>query len=123
MKPRMKSVCAALLVSLLVAACGTIKIVAGEAVKPDLIEQQLVVGKSSPDDVRRVLGEPKSFGRDLLPAASRPRTVWSYHYEESQASLSSVESAYRIFLLVFMADDRFDGYFWVSSIPEHRTVP
>jgi hypothetical protein len=115
--------CAVLLASLLIAGCGTIKVVAGEPVKPDLLEKSLVVGTSNADDVRRVLGEPKSFGRDLLPAATGPRTIWSYHYEESQASLSGLESSYRIFLLVFLAGDRYDGYFWVSSVPAHRTLP
>jgi len=121
--PRVQVLCAVLLASLLIAGCGAIKVVAGEPVDPGLLEKSLVVGKSSADDVRRVLGEPKSFGRDLLPPSSRPRTVWSYHYEESQASLSGLESAYRIFLLVFLVDNRYDGYFWVSSIPEHRKLP
>jgi hypothetical protein len=115
--------CLALAAALLIAGCGTIKVIAGHPVKPELVETSLVVGQSTASDVRRVLGEPHSLGRDRLPVSTRPRTVWSYHYEESQASLGGAGDYHRIFLLVFIADDRLDGYFWFSSFPEHRASP
>lgn len=111
------------LVALLITGCGEIRVVSGSPVEPALLETRLTLGKSDASDIRRVLGEPLSVGRDLLPLSNRPRTVWSYHFEESQASLGASGDYHRIFLLVFLSDGKYDGYFWFSSLPEHRSYP
>lgn len=112
-----------LLMLALLGACGEIKVRAGSRVDPLLLETSLRVGQSREGDVRQVLGEPLSIGREFLPMYSRPRTVWSYYFEEGQVSLGGGGDSRRISVLVFMADGVYDGYLWYSSLPEHRTVP
>ena len=80
-------------------------------------------GSGGLKDIRKVLGEPIGVGREWLPFHTRARTVWSYHFEESQASLSGVEKVHRIFLWVILADGRYDGFFWVSTFPADRAPP
>ena len=122
-----RALTAALLASSLAAAsltgCGEIKVRAGVPVSPASLESRLTVGASTATDVRRVLGEPVGMGREWLPFHAEPRTVWSYHYEESQVSLAGSGESRRIFLWVYMKDTTYDGYVWVSSFPEDRGSP
>lgn len=117
----------ALLALLLAAAsltgCGEIKVRAGVPVSPALLESRLKVGESTATDVRQVLGEPGGMGREWLPFHAEPRTVWSYHYEESQVSLAGSGESRRIFLWVYIKDAAFDGYVWVSSFPQDGGAP
>lgn len=111
------------LATALLPGCGEIKVRAGVPVAPSLLESKLVLGHSTEKDIREVLGEPPGVGREWLSFHTRARTIWSYHFEESQASLSGVGDAHRIFLWVFLADGRYDGFLWVSSFPADRTPP
>lgn len=103
--------------------CGEIKVRAGTPVSPALLESRLKVGASTATDVRQELGEPVGIGREWLPFHAEPRTVWSYHYEESQISLAGSGDSRRIFLWVFLKDTSYDGYVWVSSFPADRGSP
>ena len=108
----------------LLAGCGEIKVRAGTPVAPSLLESKLVIGQSTSDDIRQILGEPNGLGREFLPFHTQPRTVFSYYFEESQVSLSSREGdARRIFVWVFVKNGRYDGYLWVSSFPTDRQTP
>ena len=43
-------------------------------------------------------------------AALAPRTIWSYEYGEAEGAQLRLK-----ILLVFFAQDRYDGYLWFSS--------
>ena len=43
-------------------------------------------------------------------AALTPRTIWSYEYGEFEAAQMKLK-----ILLVFFAQDRYDGYLWFAS--------
>lgn len=103
--------------------CGEIKVLAGKRVNPSLLESKLTMGQSTSEDIQTVLGEPLGVGRDLLPFQSQSRTIMSYYFEESQASLSGEADSKRIFVWVFVKDGRYDGYLWVSGFPEDRQIP
>lgn len=110
------------LITALLGGCGEIKVRSGVPVAPSLLESRLTVGQSTASDIARALGEPASVGREFLPFHTQPRTVWSYHFEESQVSLGGSGDFHRIFVWVFLIDDRYDGYLWVSSFPADRQV-
>lgn len=107
----------------LLPGCGEIKVRAGVPVATSMIEARLTAGESTAEDVRQALGEPVGVGRELLPFHDQPRTVWSYHFEESQVSLSGSGDSQRIFVWIFLKDARYDGYLWVSSFPADRAAP
>ena len=111
------------LATALLPGCGEIKVRTGAPVAPHLLESRLALGISTEKDIRKVLGEPIGVGREWLPFHTRARTVWSYHFEEGQASLSGVGEFHRIFLWVILADGRYDGFFWVSTFPADRPPP
>jgi len=81
---------------------------------PDLVplESQLEPGRSTREDVRAALGEPRGSGRVFFPSDREPRDVWYYYYEEA-----TTKEAQRIFLYVFFNEDRYGGYMWFSSLP------
>lgn len=107
----------------LLPGCGEIKVRAGMPVATSMIESRLTLGRSTAEDVRRALGEPVGVGREFLPFHDQPRTVWSYHFEEGQVSLSGSGDSRRIFVWIFLKDARYDGYLWVSSFPVDHVVP
>jgi hypothetical protein len=80
---------------------------------PDVasLETSLHPGKSTQEDVAKVLGEPFGKGKEMLPIGLKPRTLWSYYYEEG-----SLQDARRLFLFVFLDGDKYDGYMWFSSL-------
>ncbi len=104
----------------LLGGCGELKVRSGVPVAPALLESDLAVGRSTADDVRRVLGEPLGVGRELMPQRGKARTVWSYNFEEGQISLAGSGDSRRIFVWVFLDGTRYDGYLWVSSFPQDR---
>jgi hypothetical protein len=106
--------------ALVLGGCGEIKVRAGTPVFPARLESGLTVGRSTAADVRRVLGEPVGIGREWMPQRAAPRTVWSYNFEEGQLSLAGSGDSRRIFVWVFLDGERYDGYLWVSSFPQHR---
>lgn len=76
------------------------------------LERGLTLRVSSKDDVELSLGIPRGGGRVMLPIDEKPRDLWYYYYEESTGTEDR-----RIFLFVFFDQDKYDGYFWFSSLP------
>jgi len=101
-----------ILMSFLGSGCG-IQMVAGSRPNIDVLEKSLRMGESTAADVSAALGEPNGKGRAMLPIESKPRTMWSYYYEEG-----TLEDDRRMFLFVYFDQDRFDGYMWFSSLPK-----
>lgn len=85
----------------------------GNRPNPDVLEQSLRLGESTPADVVAALGQPYGKGRAVLPIDSNPKTLWSYYYEEGD-----LKDARRIFLFVYFDHDHYDGYMWFSSLPK-----
>lgn len=121
--PRPAVLLAWALATTLLAGCGEIKVRAGTPVATSMIEARLTLGQSTAEEVRQALGEPVGMGREFLPFHGQPRTVWSYHFEESQVSLSGGGDSHRVFVWIFLKDARYDGYLWVSSFPADRAAP
>ncbi len=97
--------------------CGAIQFRAGTKPDVSILQKSLQVGKSTQDNVRAMLGSPQGQGRSMLPWQSSPRTVWTYYYEEGVLDLSGGNGDdRRIYLFVYFAGDRFDGYMWFSSL-------
>ncbi len=96
---------------LLVAGCGDFRMEVGRRPNLDPLETSLRVGQSSSADVLAALGTPEGKGMAMLPIDAKPRMVWSYYYEEG-----SMKDDRRIFLFVFLIEDRYDGYMWFSSL-------
>ena len=93
--------------------CGDIRVRAGSRPSQQLLEGGLVMGRSTMEDVRTLLGEPFGTGSSMLPMQSGPRTMWSYYYEEG-----NLTDDRRIFLFVyFTPDSHYEGYLWFSSLP------
>lgn len=105
-----------------ISACNSvIQIRSGRQVDPALLDTALTVGQSTAQEVRSVLGEPEGKGREALPTGQPPRTIWTYSYDASMAALSgSGSDSRRMYVLVFLKDDTYDGYLWFSSLLEHR---
>lgn len=97
----------------LAAGCLNIQLRIGNRPDTDMLERSLHLGESTAADVLAALGEPYGKGRTMLPIDTKPRTVWSYYYEEG-----TMEDARRIFLFVYFEQDRYDGYMWFSSLPK-----
>jgi hypothetical protein len=96
-----------------VSACMDIRVKAGARPDVALLEQKLVAGKSTMDDVRSLLGAPYGTGASMLPLHPSPRTMWSYYYEEGNLSDDR-----RMFLFVYFTEDHlYEGYLWFSSLP------
>ena len=100
----------AMLTSFLSFGCG-MGIVAGSRPNIDVLEKSLRMGQSTPADVAAALGEPNGKGRVMLPIEAKPRTMWSYYYEEG-----TLEDARRMVVFVYFDQDRYDGYMWYSSL-------
>lgn len=96
----------------LAAAGCTIPVRLGNPLSPRALEDSLVIGKSTPADVKAALGHPQAVGRSMLPIASKPRTIWFYNYGEG-----TTDDGRMTIILVLFDEDRYDGYFWVSSLP------
>ena len=110
----------------LAAACDKISFELGPKVTDlEVLEEALILGQSTPEDVRAVLGEPTGDGAVMLPILdSKPRTAWSYYHTESQFVITdrgSFSGDNRLMLLlIYFDNDRYDGYMWFSSVPEHE---
>jgi hypothetical protein len=99
-------------VSFLTTGCINIKVRIGIPPNPDILEKSLHMGESNKADVLAALGPPFGKGRAMLPIDPKPKTLWSYYYEEGD-----MKDMRRIFLFVFFDQDRYDGYMWFSSLP------
>lgn len=95
------------------AGCGNVRFYVSRQIDLDAIESRLRLKESTREDVLAVLGPPEGKGREMLPMSPTPRSMWSYYYEEG-----TLQDVRRVFLFVYFDGDVFDGYFWVSSLPE-----
>lgn len=93
-------------------ACADIKIRAGNEIDLPAL-QELRIGESTSDDVQAKLGPPFGTGRSYLPFQTKPIDMWSYYYE-----LGTMSDDRRTFLFVYLDDGVFDGYMWMSSLPD-----
>jgi len=96
----------------LMAGCS-IRVRMGYHPNIDALERTLRVGESTQSDVVLALGQPFGKGQLMFPTDPKPRTLWSYYYGEGD-----MEDARNLFLFVFFAQDRYDGYMWFSSLKE-----
>jgi hypothetical protein len=94
-----------------------IKIRAGNEIDLPAL-QEFRIGESTSNDVQAKLGAPFGRGRSYLPFQSKPVDMWSYYYE-----LGTMSDDRRTFLFVYLDDGVFDGYMWMSSLPEsHKSL-
>lgn len=98
-----------------ITGCSDITVRAGY--KPNLIalEKTLTQGVSTEQDVAKALGTPVGKGREMLPFMDKPRDTWTYYYEEGDLTDDR-----RLFLFIFFANQRYDGYMWFSSLPDYK---
>jgi|GEM_PF-935561 len=92
-----------------------INIRAGNKPNISVLEKTLKSGVSTAQDVLKELGTPVGKGREMLPFMDTPRTTWTYYYEEGD-----LNDDRRLFLFVFFANGRYDGYLWFSSLAEFK---
>lgn len=89
----------------------------------DALEQRLVVGQSTAEEVRTVLGEPAGEGAVMMPKIDqKSRRLWSYYYSRNMVRGTdggASGDSRRIALFVYFDDGRLDGYQWFSTLPEH----
>jgi hypothetical protein len=93
-------------------ACVDIRIRAGNEIDLPAL-QELRIGESTSEDVQAKLGAPFGTGRSYLPFQTEPIDMWSYYYE-----LGTLSDDRRTFLFVYLDDGIFDGYMWMSSLPD-----
>jgi len=105
-------------ISVVTNGCVGMKYRVGNRPDPSLLETKLSVGKSNSEEVIGALGKPDGKGAAMFTMYSQPSQLWSYYYEEG-----TMEEARRIFLFIFMNEDRYDGYMWFSSLQELSTEP
>ena len=101
----------------MLAACD-MRYRAFEPLNPAPLEGQLELDKAKRADVRAALGEPNGSGRSMLPLDTKPRTLWSYYFEEG-----TLESAERTMILVYFDKDVLAGYLWFASVPQKTAAP
>ncbi len=102
------------------------------------LETTLRPGKSTPAEVIAALGKPSGPGGVMLPVLhKRARESWTYYFEkghvrvkrDTQPGLFTAKrdrygrtgvdvDSRRIFLFVYFDDGVYDGYLWVSSLPQ-----
>lgn len=98
-----------------IAGClSSVQIRAGTPVNIGTITLDLEISESTAEQVEKALGKPYGIGSSMLPFQDKPRTTWSYYYEEG-----NLEDARRIFLFVYLNDGIYDGYMWFSSLPDN----
>lgn len=100
------------------AGCVDTKIYTGRLPDTGALGKSLKLGESTRADVQEILGYPFGEGRELLPLGNKPRTLWSYYYEEG-----NLRDTRRIFLFVFFDKDLYDGYMWFSSLKDIADTP
>ena len=91
----------------------------GVFLKLDQLETQLERGKSTKDDVSRLLGHPNGSGHAAFPLLETVHEIWYYEDLEvtdtkSQARVLNVQIRQQI-LMVFFKGERFDGFLWTSN--------
>lgn len=114
---RASFVAGGLALAAMIVGCSTVvEFEGGGKFNPALLEQSLQTGVSTQADVKKALGDPYGTGRALMPFHDTARTVWTYYYERGSVAVPSMEMKDdRIYLFMFFAGDRFDGYMWFAS--------
>jgi hypothetical protein len=81
--------------------------------KPNVLalESNLKPGLSTEQEVLKALGDPVGKGREMMPFMAAPRDTWTYYYEQGD-----LNDDRRLFLFVFFANGKYDGYMWFSSL-------
>jgi hypothetical protein len=106
-----------LLLPLLVAFGATACISLTYGVPPNVDSlSSLTVGDSSKADVLLALGEPRGYGQTSSYRDLDPREIWFYEYIKGGTSTARFEM-----LVVFLFDDKYDGYLWFSSFEDYQT--
>ena len=103
----------------------------GQKSDVDVLETRLVVGKSTKEEVRAALGNPTGNGALMIPILdNKPRKIWSYYYDRGSATALLTGKRHlnegqfklddrRIVLFIYFDGDRYTGYQWFSTLPEH----
>jgi hypothetical protein len=73
---------------------------------------ELRVGASAKADVEALLGKPLGHGAARFAPELARRAIWVYGYAAYDGGLPRIE---KWFLLVFFADDRYDGHLWTAN--------
>ena len=100
---------AALALLALAAGCSTPPINIGYRAPVDRLDR-LVSEKSSADDVRAALGEPRGYGAARYTRDQPLRKIWYYEFTQFKGDQVGLN-----LLLVFFRDERYDGYLWFSA--------
>lgn len=84
------------------------------------LEVALVKGKSTRDDIKRVLGEPTGSGAMFLARAQQgPEEIWLYQdieLTDMKSNQGQLDLKIRQqILLVFVRGELFDGFMWFSN--------
>jgi hypothetical protein len=120
---RRRSAALAALAALLGLGCESTLTQVGRPLRVDRLETSLEPGKSTPEDVMRVLGPPSGTGRSELPIEPVPRPVWAYYFEKATSTGAATGSVGRSLLFVYFREGRYDGYLWFSSIAPRSGGP
>ena len=81
---------------------------------------ELRVGVSTKGDVEALLGKPLGHGAARFAPELARRAIWVYGYVAYDGGLPRTEEWT---LLVFFADDRYDGHlWWANREPPRRTA-
>ena len=98
--------------------CGQLTVHLGTRPPVQRLEDDLVIGRSSGADVVAVLGQPASRGRSQLPVDPEGKvyTLWTYFYTKLEIENLKGKDARNLTLYVYLDEDRYQGYLWVSSL-------
>lgn len=88
------------------------------------IDEQLITGESTKDDVLRFLGKPTGAGKARFPPGWESQEVW-YYLEEKVTGIHSeygyLEADVRVrTILIFFRSDRFSSYMWYGAVYERE---
>lgn len=102
--------------SILISGCGLISFKAGNIFDASLLESDLRAGVSDSEQIKVLLGDPFGIGRALMPFHEKPRTVWTYYFEQGSIDLGGGESTdNRKYLFIFLDENIYEGYMWFDS--------
>lgn len=86
-----------------------------------MLERELHAGVTTPDDVRRLLGNPNGVGGLFGIIDDRPFSAWFYDdievltVEADRGSGTVKINARQQFLMVFFRDGSYQGHMWFSN--------
>ena len=117
------SIVPVLVFALYLSGCSSVIEYTGGVQAPyQLLDDKLILGESTHEDIQTVLGKPTGSGGVMLPIDPEAREVWSYYYEEGTMDASNSQhitaEALRTFLFVYFKEGKYDGYMWFSTFPK-----